>query len=130
MRTTLYTLIILRDQETWKIYDFVANYEWYGKNDNGERKYSKLTKPRLPNHKLFDAEKENEREDYCYSLLLLFVPLRDESNVLLLNKSAEEAFNHLLPTNVDCSGYHDKLQKMLKAQSNIKRSMRLGKLMV
>ena len=110
-----------RDLENICLYDFVANYEWYGKNYNGDRKYSKLTKPRLPNHKLFDPEKENEIEDYYYSLLLLFVPFRDESSLLLLNETAEEAFNRLLPTNVDCSGYHDKLQKMLKAQSNIKK---------
>ena len=110
-----------RDLENICLYDFVANYEWYGKHDNGDRKYSKLTKPRLPNHKLFDPEKENEREDYYYSLLLLFVPFRDEGSLLLLNETAEEAFNRLLPTNVDCSGYHDKLQKMLKAQSNIKK---------
>ena len=41
--------------------------------------------------------------------------------MLLLNKTVEEAFNHLIPTNGDCSGYHDKLQIMLKAQSNIKK---------
>ena len=110
-----------RDLENICLYDFVANYEWYGKKDNGDRKYSKLAKPRLPNNKLFDPEKENEREDYYYSLLLLFVPFRDEGSLLLLNETAEEAFNLLLPTNVDCSGYHDKLQKMLKAQSNIKK---------
>ena len=39
------------------LYDFVANYDWYGK-------HKKLTKSRLPNHKLFDPEKEYEREDY------------------------------------------------------------------
>ena len=110
-----------RDLENICLYDFVVNYEWYGKNDNGDRKYSKLTKPRLPNHKLLDPEKENEREDYYYSLLLLFVPFRDEGSLLLLSETAEEAFNRLLPTNVDCSGYYDKLQKMLKAQSNIKK---------
>ena len=45
------------------LYDFVANYDWYGKDDSGNRKYKKLTKYRLPNHKLFDPEK-----DYYYSL--------------------------------------------------------------
>ena len=109
-----------RDLKNICLYDFVANYEWYGKNDNGDRKYSKLTKPRLRNRKLFDPEKENGKEDFYYSLLLLFVPFRDDSSLLLLNETAEESFNRLMPTNVDCSGYHDKLQKMLKAQSNIK----------
>ena len=92
------------------LYDFVANYEWYRKNDNGDKKYSsKLPKPRLPNHKLFDPEKENERENYYYSLLLLFVPFRDEGSFFQLNETAE-GFNCLLPTNVDCSGHHEARQ--------------------
>ena len=45
-------------------YEFVAYYDWQGKDDNGNRKYSKLTKPRLPNHKLFDSKNEAQREDY------------------------------------------------------------------
>ncbi len=31
------------------LYDFVAKYDWQGKDDSGDRKYAKLTKPRLPN---------------------------------------------------------------------------------
>ena len=58
-------------------------------------------------------------------LLLLsdtsFVPFGDESNLLLQDESTEEAFHRLLPANADCSAYLDKLQKMLKAQSNIKK---------
>ena len=88
--------------------DFVANYDWYGKDDSGNRKYKKLTKCRLPNHKLFDPEKEYERENYYYSLVLLFVPFRDESNLLLRDESTEEAFHRLLPGNTHCSTYHDK----------------------
>ena len=38
-------------------------------DDNGNRKYRKLTKPQLPNHKLFDPETEAQREDYYYSLM-------------------------------------------------------------
>ena len=62
------------------LYDFVTNYDWQSKDVHGDRKYSKLRKPRLPNHKLFDPQKENQRENYFYSLLLLFVPFRDESS--------------------------------------------------
>ena len=138
------------------LYDFVANYDWYAKDRNGNRKYSKLNKPRLPNHKLFDPEKEAQREDYYYSLILLFVPFRTESSLLhdnetaeeapekeaqredyyyslillfvpfrtessLLhdNETAEEAFRRLV--NTDSSSYHARLQKMLEAQSNIKK---------
>ena len=77
----------------------------------------KLKKPRLPNYKLFDPEKEAQREDYYYSLILLFVPFRTESSLLLDNKKGGEAFHRLV--NTDCSSYHARLQ-ILEAQSNIK----------
>ena len=58
------------------LHDFVANFDWYGKDSKGQRKYRKLGKPRLVNHKIFYPEKEDHREDYFYSLILLFVPLK------------------------------------------------------
>ena len=39
------------------LYDFVANYDWQGRDDQGRRKYKRLTKARLPNHKLFFSRK-------------------------------------------------------------------------
>ena len=80
----------------------------------------KLTKPRLVNHKLYDSQKEHQREEYFYSLLLLFVPFRSEASLLKESETAEEAFNHLLPANDNCSAYHAWLQTMLKAQAKLK----------
>ena len=100
------------DLEDVCLYDFVAKYDWQTKDDNGNRKYALLKKPRLPNHKLFDPQKETQREDYFYSLLLLFVPFRDESSLLLDNETAEAAFHRVM--NVDSSAYHDKLQRCWK----------------
>ena len=82
------------------LHDFVANYDWYGKDQNGDRKYRKLSKPRLVNHKLYDPGRSEQ--DYYYSLILLFVPFRDESSLLEENETAEEAFNRLLPAHDDC----------------------------
>ena len=104
------------DLEDICLYDFVPNYDWQTKGDNV--KYAGLKKPHLPNHKLFDPQKETQREDYFYSLLLLFVPFRYESSLLLDNETAEVAFHSLM--NVDSSAYHDKFQKILEAQSTIK----------
>ena len=81
------------------LHDFVANYDWQSKDSRGNRMYKKL---RLPNHKLFEPENENQREDYYYSLILLFTPLREESSLLLESETAEE-------------------KRMLEAQSNIKK---------
>ena len=71
------------------LYDFVAHYDWQSRD--GNRKYQKITKLRLPNHKLFDPLNETHI-DYCYTLLLLFTPFRDERS-LLEHESAEEAFH-------------------------------------
>ena len=30
------------------LYDFVANYDWQGRDDQGRRKYKRLTKAQLP----------------------------------------------------------------------------------
>ena len=109
------------DLEGICLYDFVANYDYCGTDSSGKRKYRKLTKPRLPNHKLFDPEREDQRDAYYYSLLLLFVPFRDESTLLLENETTEEAFRRLLPDDSTCSAYHGRLQKMLQARANIKQ---------
>ena len=102
------------------LHDFVANFDWYGKDSKGQRKYRKLGKPRLVNHKIFYPEKEDQREDYFYSLILLFVPFRDEASLLNGNETAEEAFQRLLPASGDCQNYHSRLQTMLKAKANLK----------
>ena len=109
------------DLENVCLYDFVANYDYCGTDGNGDRKYRKLAKPRLPNHKLFDPEREDQREAYYYSLILLFIPFRDESGLLLQNETAVEAFRRLLPASSNCSAYHSRMQKMLQARANIKK---------
>ena len=101
------------------LYDFVANYEWQGRDDDGNRKYRKLSKPRLPNHKLFDPENEDQREDYYYSLVLLFTPFRDESSLLLSNETAEEAFHRVVSSR--SSRHHAKVKRALEALSNVKK---------
>ena len=50
----------LSELENVCLYDFVAHYN-DGNDKNGERKYRKLTKPVLPNHKIFNPLKEEER---------------------------------------------------------------------
>ena len=88
--------------------------------DNGARVYQKLQKPVLPNHKLFDPSTENQREDYYYSLMLLFIPFRDESNLIAEGEKAEVVFNRLIGENADLSEHHEKLQALLKVQTAVK----------
>ena len=77
------------------LYDFVANYDWQSRNDQGRRKYKRLTNAQLANHKLFDPENDNQRDEYYYSLVLLFCPFRDESTLLHENEMLEQAFHRL-----------------------------------
>jgi len=78
------------------LYDFVRWYVLLETDSVGNRKYRKLNKSHLPNHKLYDPSKEDQREDYYYCLLLLFVPFRNESDLLGTHHSAELAFNHFI----------------------------------
>ena len=78
------------------LYDSV---QWYPNSEtdyHGDRKYRRLNKPCLANHKIYDHGKEDQREDYYYCLLLLFVPCRNEGDLLGVHCSAEQAFNHYI----------------------------------
>ena len=101
------------------LYDFVACIDWTSRDKEGGRKYRRLNKPRLPNHKLFNLEKEEQKEDCYYSVILLFVPFMDEGDLLLPNESAEDAFHRL--TNGSGLIHHERLQTMLAAESHIKK---------
>ena len=61
-----------------KLENFIKWYMYCGINSAGNRTYRKLNKPRLLNHKICDASKENEKEDHYYSMLLSCVPFRNE----------------------------------------------------
>ena len=102
------------------LYDFVANYDWYAKDKQGNRCCRKLTKPRLPNHRLFDSSNVNQQEDYFYSMILLFHPFRDESSLLLTDETAEEAFHRLMKDNKQCAAYHERMQVAVKARTKVK----------
>ena len=80
--------------------------------------YRKLGKSQLSNHKIFNPEIENQREDYIYSLVLLFCLFRDESSLIVGNKTAEQTF-HRLFTN-QSSSHHAKLKTKLATALTVK----------
>ena len=108
------------DMEDVCLYDFVKDYVKCRDNNFGQRKYRRLAKPCLPNHRLFDPNKENEREEYFYSMLLLFVPFRNEGTLLAEGETAEEAFARLVQATSGMYKHHDRLQQMLKANAKVK----------
>ena len=100
--------------------NFVANYDWYSKDSKGNRKYFKLTKPWLVNH-IFYPKIKDHRENYYYSLILLFVPFRDEVSLLNKNDTAKMYSTvFCLLVSVDCSAYYSRMQTMLQAEANVK----------
>ena len=105
------------------LYDFVKYYTYCGIDSSGNRKYRKLVKPRLPNHRLYDPNKENERESYYYSLLLLFVPFRCESDLIGDHNSAEQAFNDFLALSGGMKDHHEKLLKCYRLKPKFMKSM-------
>ena len=79
------------------------------------RKHRRLAKPRVPNHPTYDPRKLEQVDDYYYSLTLLFVPFRDENDLLLSNETQEQAFNRY--NSQGLLGHHEKLMKMLEAMT-------------
>ena len=110
-----------RQLEDVCLYDLVRDYDRVGVDKDDQYTYSKLTKPHLPNHKLFDPEKENQREDFFYSLLLLFVPFCREADLLGPDETAEEAFQRHMQPGSSLVLHHDKLQQMLAARAQVKK---------
>ena len=61
-----------------------------------------------------------EKNDaYYYSLLLLFVPFRDESQLINEAESPKEAFDRLITNNSQMNVHHDRLKEMLRAQVKV-----------
>ena len=102
------------------LFDFVKWYVKSGTDASGNRQYRKLLKPKIVNHKIFDPNKPEQREDYYYSLLLLFVPFTEESDLVGEGKTAEEAFSEFLEDCDSLKDHHESLQRMLQAQSKMK----------
>ena len=103
------------------LYDFV---KWYRRGDDdaeGRRQYVRAGKPKIPNHRIYDPNKPDEREAYFYSLLLLFVPFTDESELVGDGQTAEEAFNERFRDHTSMEHHHETLQKMLQAQAKVRR---------
>ena len=109
------------DLEDVCLYDFVAEYKKAGADDDGNPVYCMLTKPILSNHKMLDLAKENERESYFYSLLLLLVPFCNEADLVEEGETAESAFNRHMAENDSLNTHSEKLKKMLKARESVKK---------
>ena len=74
-----------------------------------------------PDRKIYDPSKDNESESYYYSLLLLFVPFRNEGDLIDEGETAETAFNRHLEENNTLNTYSEKLQQMLKAKEHVQK---------
>ena len=81
------------------------------------RQYARAGKPKIPNHRMYDPNKPDEREAYFYSLLLLFVPFTDEAQLVGDGQTTEESSNKRFRDYCSMEDHHESLQKMLQVQS-------------
>ena len=68
---------------------------------------------------MFNPTRENKRESYYYSLLLLFVPFRNEGELFEKGENAEVAFSRHMKQNSALNTHSEKLETMLKAKENV-----------
>ena len=70
------------------------------------------SKPILPNHRVHDPAKENERKNYYHSMLLLFVPFHNQADLIEDGETANSAFKRYLEQNDDLNMHSEKLQRI------------------
>ena len=92
-----------------------------GVDKDGNIVYRKLNKSVLPNHRVYNPNKENEKENYFYSLLLLFVSFRNEEDLIKEGESAKDAFDRHMEQNDALNIHSEKFQRMLKANENVQK---------
>ena len=103
------------------LYDFVKGYTYSGKDENGRRTYTPRSKPMIPNHLIYDPEKEGQIDSYYYSLLLLFVPFRNEGELMDEWETPLEAFKRQVSTSTRLGDHHEHLQVILQAEGQVKK---------
>ena len=104
------------------LYDFVANYKWSHKPGSNVTFCEQRGKPVIPNHKVFNPNNDDQREDYYYALVVLFQPFRDENELIETNETAQEAFNRLFDSGQSsCLKHHARLQKILECDRSVKK---------
>ena len=78
------------------LYDFVRTIDWYHRDPaTGSKTYRLLTKPRVVNHPVFDTDRPEQVDGYYCALVMLFVPFKDEDDLLEPGVTPKEAFSRL-----------------------------------
>ena len=90
-------------------------------NSDGNPVYLEHTKLFLPKHRVYNPAKENERKNYYYSLLLLFVPFRNKADLIEEGETPESAFKRHLEQNNKLNTHSEKLQQMLIARERVQQ---------
>ena len=76
---------------------------------------------------MFDTDRPEQVDDYYYALVMLFVPFKDEDDLLEPGETPKEAFSRL--QNDELLAHHEKLQKMLEASSKKRETKNQSKMM-
>ena len=106
-----------QEYEEYCLYDFVAKLNYKGKDKNGERLHRPLQKERLPNFIDFNVYKENQTD---YAIILLFVPFRNEDELVNDGETVQEAFDRHIVDHERCVEANEKFRKLLKCREKLK----------
>ena len=106
-----------QEYEEYCLYDFVAQLTYKGNDKNGERIYRPLQKERLPNFMDFDVYKENQTDSF---IILLFVPFRNEDELVYNGETVQEAFDRHIVDHKRCVEANEKFRKLLKCREKLK----------
>ena len=81
--------------------------------------------PRLPGtfqtHSSQSQSVQSRQGENYYSLLLLFVPFRDEADLIEEGETAESTFERHFEENVALNTHSEKLQRMLRAREHVQQ---------
>uniref|UniRef100_A0A1X7USF6 Uncharacterized protein n=1 Tax=Amphimedon queenslandica TaxID=400682 RepID=A0A1X7USF6_AMPQE len=75
---------------------------------------------RLPNFIDFDVNNKNQRDSFYYDIILLFVPFRNENELVNNGKTVQEAFNRHIVDREMCVGTNEKFRELLKCREKLK----------
>ena len=98
------------------LHEYVAAYE--RKKCSGVMSTVPRNKRVLVDYIVYNPSKEDQKDAYYYSLLLLFVAFRKESKLVPKGETSETAFNAHVVSNLAMQKCHNKLSKALEWAMN------------
>ena len=103
------------------LYDFVSECKKCGEDREGNPVYQEYARSILPNYMVYDRAKENKRENYYYSLLLLYIHYCNKADFIKEGETARSAFERHFQQNDALNMHCETLEWMLMATEHVQQ---------